>query len=585
MRYNRLLIHVFAWVTFGATATMIGCGDGSDANYRDGIFVSGVELRPNTHVLPSDGSVVVTNLSDKGIQYRGARLDKAEQGDYVVSITPITAEARANINHIGGFVTLDKGLHIVPLEMMPERYHTNAALNHDHFLIHFGRVHENVIDTGSLAELGSVARSENRNISGVQTGSVGPIEEGIFGSVIHKVSHVAKSVTHGVTSEASKTTHAVTHAVTNASKVVTSSVSSVESEVSSAVSNIGAIGDAISTMKSVGVHFSEIVKSMDMDIDKLASAPLTIWHDAVQLAEFVLTGNITAGFDSEGQLAVDIDKLKVKLKKGEVSGTAIIDGSVHYKYEEEGKLTIKDYKPDSISASFKPEFDLSMTVEEITGSGSIELGKYNLTPVVIDAGIPVVVVREITVAADIEGSSNAAASLKASGSADIGMKVSTSSVDPHGSISVSGSGDATLSKESGSVKLQVTPKLKFYDVAGPSVTLSLIDLSAENKTGSSDVDLTLSSEAAIGLDMGGLGYGGWNTSKQIFSHTWKTLTRDLSDPLKLPATLAADPQPAPTQYNPLPLPIDPVQPPIISEPGGFYGGAPGQCMFDQCGFE
>jgi len=510
--------HLPAWIVLFSVAVIIGCGSGGDIVFRgsERVTVQGLELHERVRVVPSDGSVVVTSIGERGIQFTGDHLGNVQAGDYLVVMAPMTDQARQNINHAGGYMQLADGWHVVPRENVPSHIHTPGNADYSHFAVHIGQVLNHVVDAGPLAEEGSRTYASNQ------------VQRHFIHSVSHAFSHAAHSVGHAVTHAATSTTHAVTHAATDVTHAAThiasdvsSAVGSAESAVSHAVSSIGPLSGVVSTLETVGVHFSEIVKAGAFQFDKAIHEVEKIAEDIEEFAEFLITGNLTLSLGEDGSFNFHMTDYKVSSEDGNASAT--FDGSLSFGYSETGTLKISSYVPESLSFTYDINASSSLTVTNIQGNKTIPLRTFNLEPIVIDAGIPVVVVREIDVKAVLNGTANPDATLEVDGSGSFGF-----SLDSHGphvsspKLSFGGSADFPNPEASGTVAIVVTAHMKLYDTAGPFIQVIPTQLDAVNVPASRELDLTLSSSVDVGADMDLLGYAGWSAQTNVWHESWHT---------------------------------------------------------------
>lgn len=514
-------IHLLAWTTFTAAAIVIGCGDGSEdilsikAEAHQNSENS-VVLADNVHVLPSDGSLVVTAFGKAGIQFAGEPVDYVEPGHFMVVAAPISNAARARLNHLGGFVTLADGSHIVPREMLPETYHAPGNEEYEYFLIHYAEAGERQIETGSQTKAGARAYAESA------------ITRSIISTVAGPITHVA---TNGISD--------LSHAAKAAASAIGNEASSLASSVGNAIGDVTKIDAALSTLRSIGGKFKSIVKEADFVIKDVASNPKQILQDTIKAGEFVLTGKAEGGFSDSGEFELNLHNVNIE-RSGESDGAHLggtFHGSLKYKHTESTRVKLSDYSFESMHFGVSAEIDTDIQLTDITGSGEIPLASYDLTPIVIDAGVPIVIIRELKVYARIGSTIPISADLKLSTKGGVRADLSAHSfgnVQPSFSLSgdmhVPGASEVLnlFTQGTANVSFHVTSEMKLYDVAGPYVDFNLLEFTTElEKLAKGTIHLyQLSGSIDLGASLEELGYSLAQTEKTIYSKVFEK--KDLS---------------------------------------------------------
>jgi len=552
-------LHLCAWFSFISVALLIGCGDGDEPGSLDYTGkVNNVELHPRTKIVPFDGSAVVSAIGERGIEIKGVNLGNVEPGDYLIVIAPIEDQARTAIGHTGGFVTLKKGWHLVPRIQLPERYKTPGNANYSHFVIHFGLAGERLIETGPLAVEGSKSFASNSFYTKRFIGSVGRA----FSKIGRSVASVGKSAAKGVTSvaktaesnvasvatsaakgAAQAATSAATDVATVATKAetavtsagraiandVTSGVSEAASAVASAASSLGPIEQVVSTIETVGVHFSEIVKGMALEVEQIATDPKAAFEELKEFAEFILTGDASFSVSEDGTYNFNFQNLQVSKSNESGQGTvsASLNGQFSVKYDESASLNFSDYKPSSIGYTSNISGSANLTLSQVEGNGTFPIRTIRKEPIVLDAGIPVILVPEIAITGvvDVTGTGSVTAGVSTTSTAS--STATFSGVSGNANMTFDGTFAPSTVTGTNSIALRVKPELKLYDVAGPFVDIAVLDTTFTASSNSSTATVSLSTDATLGADLTGLGFSGFTPSAPLFSKTWKTFDVDL----------------------------------------------------------
>lgn len=492
------------------------------------IKVSGIELGAKVKLVPSDGSVIVSSLGERGVQFIGSNLGNVHEGDYLVTATPITENARAQIGHLGGYMKLSTGFYLVPREQMDDSYLTPGNADFSHFLIHAGKVIRKIVNTGPLAHDASEAfasNAENPYDKTVRTKIFGSIFSSVanaFTSAASAVANVATNIASGVKSAATSIASGVTSAASaiadNAvpalqvatviaaglataatTKAVNNSVdvSRVEQAVTLTSGLVGLsggkaaelIGGEVTTFEVEGVDFNDIIAHIGLEVDSIAKNLQVYALDDPRYTEKFVSGIISASTSADGRLAIEMNNFHVQSHDG--TRSAVLNGILNISADEYGYFKVNNHIPDYIHMDFDLNTEAELAVSNAKGTGVLPVRGFQYTPTVVDAGIPIIVVREIDIAVVLDGT-------------ELAFNRSTSSVhskfyiddetDNHalGTTNIKGA----LHEGESPLTVKLTNRISLYDTSGTYM----------------EVDLRNGTEPVVhtGTDFGRMGHEEWS---------------------------------------------------------------------------
>lgn len=484
---------------------------------------SPVRLAPDVRVVPMDGRTVVTAIGDDGIKLVGPALGRVRVGDVIIVAAPITPEARTAVGHIGGYIHLRNGMHIVPRRNMPARFHTPLTEPYDHFLIYMGRVTERVAEQGSFARPG--ARAYGSSTGGTPADFIGSITHALSSAasaVGHAATQAASDVENAATSAASVATEVVTasqsatasvatavdvgiNAVTAAGSEITSDVSSATSEVTNAVGPIGP--SVLSAFKTVAADFSSIVEDGVLPLQKALTLDAQILQTDAELLLNYLEGNFDVTLDVDGNLTYTFQHLCLKSQAGGVEGQVCIDGGVSVQAGVDLEIDIHEYSFQSMSVTASIAGNANVMLDGMA-SGSQPLVQVTLDPVVAMAGeLPLVFLPKISSTLVInKGDLSNALSASGSLNASAGFTVSGAGIEPQGSANASFSAEVSPQGTLDVTVMLIAVELSLYDTATIFTDFTLPDLDLEVNGEHGTLTCTVSAEG--GFDFTALGYQG-----------------------------------------------------------------------------
>ena len=235
-----------------------------------------------------------------------------------------------------------------------------------------------------------------------------------------------------------------------------------------------------------------------------------------------VTPNSTVTVGQDGTYNINLDHVSSSVAVGEETLFASLSGTIAFSYSEQMTVSIRDYQPSSVRYYGDFNYNADVTFHGARGSISFPIKTINLDPIVVDAGIPVVLIPAIDITADFGSNATSAFTVSSTANTSFDATVTTSTV--FGRASLSPSGTITIPNKiqsSADAAIHIKPSIKLYDTAGPYLDITAVQATLTPSTGK--VSAVLSSAVTLGAELSGIGYPSFSKEKQLTSITWATI--------------------------------------------------------------